>query len=350
MSKFYLLSVKNITKETHNSVSILFEIPQALKEIFSFIPGQYVTIQTALNGEQIRRDYSICCSQNSGEIKIGVKAVENGIFSQYATTKLKVGDQLEVAAPQGRFQLVPQKENSKNYMAFAAGSGITPVLSLLSSALDIEPQSSFVLIYGNKTPNDVMFKSAIDAFAETYKDRFFVQYIYSQVENDSDTSGRIDASLVQQMIAKYNHLEFDDYFICGPEEMINTTKATLLKNNTDEHKIHFELFTTPTSEGSDASESLEGDSEITVLLDDEEETFTMPKKSTVLEQVLLKGLDAPYSCQGGICSTCLAKVTHGKAVMDKNTILSEEEVAEGLILTCQAHPVTSKISIDYDDV
>ena len=350
MSKFYVLSVKNIGRETHNSVVITFEIPDSLQEVFSFIPGQYLTIQAELNGEQIRRDYSICSSKNSGEIKIGVKAVENGTFSQYATTKLQVGDTLEVAAPQGRFQLVPQKDNAKNYMAFAAGSGITPVLSLLASALEIEPQSNFVLVYGNKTQNDAMFKSVIDAYAETYKDRFFIHYVFSQSANDGDMTGRIDETSVQQIIDKYSHLEFSDYFLCGPEGMINKAKETILNNDVDTHRIHFELFTTPTGEDSEVSDSLEGESEITVLLDDEEETFTMSKQTTILEEVLLKGMDAPYSCQGGICSSCLAKVTHGKAVMDKNTILSEEEVAEGLILTCQAHPVTSKITIDYDDV
>ncbi len=350
MSKFYILSVKNIERETHNSVSITFQIPHSLQEVFSFIPGQYVTIQTVLNEEQIRRDYSICSSKSSGEIKIGVKAVENGTFSQYATTKLQVGDELEVAAPQGRFQLVPQKDNAKNYMAFAAGSGITPVLSLLASSLEIEPQSSFVLVYGNKTRKDAMFKSIIDAYAERYKGRFFIHYVFSQSANDGDMVGRIDATSVQQIIDKYVHLEFSDYFLCGPEGMINKAKETILTNNIDTDKVHFELFTTPTGEDSTASDSLEGDCEITVLLDDEEETFIMSKQATVLEQVLLKGLDAPYSCQGGICSSCLAKVTEGKAVMDKNTILSEEEVAEGLVLTCQAHPVTSKITIDYDDV
>jgi len=350
MAAFYILSIKKITKETHNSVSITFNIPSSLADKFSFIPGQYVTIQKELNGERIRRDYSICSSQNSGAIKIGVKGVENGTFSQFATTQLKEGDELEVSAPQGRFQLIPVKANTKNYMAFVAGSGITPVLSMVKSALEAESQSKFVLIYGNKTLEDVMFKSDIDAFSEMYKNRFSVHYIFSKATYESHAVGRIDVSLVTKILDKYKGIDFADYFLCGPEAMINITKTTIKSNGVDEKKIHFELFTTSVDGSINETESLDGDSEITIVLDDEEETFAMPKKSTILEQALLKGLDAPYSCQGGICSSCLAKVTEGKAMMDKNTILSEEEVADGLILTCQAHPTTPKITVDFDDV
>lgn len=350
MSALYILSIKKITQETHNSVSITFNIPSSLKGKFSFIPGQYLTIQKELKGERIRRDYSICSSQQSGEITIGVKAVENGTFSQFATSQLKEGDELEVSAPQGRFQLIPQKESQKNYMAFTAGSGITPILSMVTSALEIENNSKFVLVYGNKTLDDVMFKSNIDALEERYKDRFFVHYIFSKTSYDSHLSGRIDMSVVNQILEKYKDIEIADYFLCGPEAMINLATETIEKTGVAENKIHFELFTSSVAESSDEIESLEGESEITILLDDEEKTFTMPKKATILEQALLKGLDAPYSCQGGICSSCLAKVTEGKATMDKNSILSDEEVADGFILTCQAHPLTSKIIIDYDDV
>ena len=350
MAAFHILSIKKITKETHNSVSITFNIPPSLTAKFSFIPGQYVTIQKELNGERIRRDYSICSSQNSGEIKIGVKAVENGTFSQYATTQLKEGDELEISAPQGRFQLIPEKENSKSHMAFAAGSGITPVLSMITSALEIEQHSKFVLVYGNKTMDDVMFKSDIDSLLEHYKERFYVHYVFSKATYDTHLSGRIDASIVNEITVKYKGIEFADYFLCGPEAMINLATKTIQNTGVSDKQIHYELFTSSVEVKSGETESLEGESEVIILLDDEEETFTMPRKSTILEQALLKGLDAPYSCQGGICSTCLAKVTEGKAMMDKNSILSDEEVAEGLVLTCQAHPLTSKIVINYDEV
>ncbi len=353
MAKFYTLTIKELLKETHNSVSISFDIPNSLKSIFSFIPGQYVTVQTQLNGEQIRRDYSICTAQNADEIRIGVKAVEGGKFSQYATSELKVGDELEIAPPKGRFNLHIDSNNAKHYIAFAAGSGITPILSMIRSVLEIEAQSTFVLVFGNKTVDDVMFKQDLDALSKAYPDRFMLHYVFSQSSSEQQLSGRINAALVSSMLYKeHANLNFDDYFICGPEAMINTVRDTLNDKGIKNENIHIELFTVSQEdeEVSDAPENLSGETTIKVLLDDEEETFTMPKKSTILEQVLLQGMDAPYSCQGGICSTCIAQVVKGKAIMEKNSILNEDEVDEGLILTCQAHPVTDEIEIDYDNV
>ncbi|MDJ0644559.1 MAG: FAD-binding oxidoreductase [Flavobacteriaceae bacterium] len=353
MAKFYMLTIKELIQETHNSVSILFTIPKSLNSVFSFVPGQYVTVQKQLNGEQVRRDYSICASQNSGEIKIGVKAVEDGTFSQFATSQLKVGDALEVSAPQGRFQLKTHSENRKNYLAFAAGSGITPIMSMIYSALEIEPQSTFVLVYGNQTLEDVMFKKELDSLSERYTERFFIYYIFSRSSYDNHLKGRIDGSIANLILdEKHDGVQFDDYFLCGPEPMINTVKDTLKSKGISESNIHFELFTVSTAVNAevDRIENLSGETVITVHLDDEEETFTMPKESTILERVLLQGLDAPYSCQGGICSTCIAQVVEGRAVMEKNSILSDEEVEEGLILTCQAHPVTDTIEVDYDNV
>ena len=350
MSKFYTLSIKEIIQETHNSVSIIFDIPPSLKDRFSFIPGQYITVQKELNGERIRRDYSICSSQNSNKIVIGVKAVENGTFSQFATSKLKVGDDLEISEPHGRFNLVTDKNNKKNYLAFAAGSGITPVFSMVKSVLEEESNSQFILVYGNKSIDDVMFKTEIDTLLAEHTNRFFVHYIFSRKSHDNHLFGRVDSSIVNLILNnKHSDLQFDDYFLCGPEQMINTVKETLQNRDIEEKQIHFELFTTSTEKDNN-EENLEGETEITIILDDEEEIFIMEKKKTILDSALLKGLDAPYSCQGGICSTCLAKIIEGKAVMDKNSILTDEEVKGGLILTCQAHPTTSKIIIDYDDV
>lgn len=353
MANFYHLSIKNITKETHNSVSIEFTIPESLKSRFSFTPGQYITLQTDLNGEQIRRDYSICCAQNSGKLKVGIKAVENGLFSQYATKELKVGNELEVSEPRGRFLLNTDAAQQKNYAAFVAGSGITPVLSMIKSSLAIESNSTFVLVYGNKTLEDVMFKNDLDALKEMYGNRFSVYYSFSKSNYENHFSGRIDETIVQKVTKElHGNITFDDYFLCGPEAMINLVKESLITSGVAKNNVHFELFTVPTEDNSvqqSESTTLTGDAEITIILDDEEETFTMKPALTILDAALKKGLDAPYSCQGGICSSCIAKVTEGKAVMDKNTILDEDEVEEGLILTCQAHPVTSTIKVDFDD-
>jgi ring-1,2-phenylacetyl-CoA epoxidase subunit PaaE len=349
MSTFYKLSVKEIHKETENSVSIVFDIPDYLKNAFDFTPGQYINIKKELNGEELRRAYSICSSRKSGEIRIGIKAVEGGTFSVYATSQLKVGDVLEVSPPEGRFTLQIDPNNKQNYLAFAAGSGITPILSMIKSVLEEEVKSSFVLVYGNKKPSYTMFKKEIDELSAAFSNRFSVHYVYSQSNEENTLFGRIDTS-ISNFIIKNKHKEtsFDEVFLCGPELMIQQLKEQLITNGFTENNVHFELFTA--KEIPMTNECIEGTSTITILLDDEETTLSMPREKTILETALTNGLDAPFSCQGGICSSCLAKVTEGKAIMDKNTILTDKEVEEGLVLTCQAHPVTDTITIDYDNV
>ena len=353
MSIFYKLSVKEIQQETKNAVSILFDIPENLQQEFNFIPGQYITIKKELNGEEVRRAYSICSSKKSNVIRIGVKAVNKGTFSIYATTDLKVGDLLEVSPPEGRFTLNPDSDN-QTYLAFVAGSGITPVLSMIKSVLETQSNNKFVLVYGNKSPDETMFKTEIDQLKASYAEQLFVYYTFSEVNDKDALFGRIDTSTVNYIIKnKYKGTDFDEFFLCGPENMIDIVKTDLLNKGITENKIHFELFSTKVEEmnTSDASgKKLDGETIITIVLDEEEETFSMKKEESILEVALKKGLDAPYSCQGGICSSCLAQITEGKAVMDTNSILSDEEVEDGLILTCQAHPITDKITIDYDAV
>ena len=353
MATFYKLSIKEIQQETENAVSILFDIPENLQQEFSFIPGQYITIKKELNGKEVRRAYSICSSKKSNSIKIGVKAVDNGTFSVFATTNLKVGDVLDVSPPEGRFTLNPDTDH-QNYLAFVAGSGITPVLSMIKSVLEAETNSTFVLVYGNKSADKTMFKTEINQLLTKYSEQLSVHYIFSEVKDNNVLFGRIDTSTVNYILKnKHKETNFDEFFLCGPVSMIDTVKIDLLDKGISEDVIHFELFSAKieATDTIDATEeSLDGEAMITVVLDDEEETFSMKKEKTVLDVVLAKGLDAPYSCQGGICSSCLAQVTEGKAIMDTNTILSDEEVKEGLILTCQAHPTTNKITIDYDAV
>lgn len=353
MSVFYKLSVKEIHQETEDSVSIVFNIPQENQEKFKFIPGQYITIKKELNGEEVRRAYSICSSLNSGIVKVAIKAVEKGLFSVFATTNLRKGDVLEVSTPEGRFILEPSINRHKNYLAFVAGSGITPVLSMVKSVLETEPKSKFVLVYGNKSANSTMFKNEIDSLQAEHPNQLFVQYVYSQYQEDGTLFGRIDSTVLNFILNnKFKDISFDEFFLCGPEVMIDTIQSDLQEKGYSKDVIHFELFSVkPEDEATDNSEvSLGGEATITVILDDDEETFVMDKEKTILEVALKKGLDAPYSCQGGICSTCLAQVKEGSAVMSKNSILSDDEIKEGLILTCQAHPTTDKITIDFDDV
>ena len=350
MSSFLKLTIKEVKRETPTAVSILFNVPQELKSNYSFVAGQYVTIKLTLDGQEIRRAYSICSSPESGELRIAVKAVKNGAFSQFANTKLKAGDTLEVGTPEGKFTFEPQADRQKNYAAFVSGSGITPVLSIIKSVLISEPKSTFVLVYGNKSTQETIFHQDLHDLHLQFMGRLYIHYVYSQIKVDESLFGRIEKSTVNFVLNnKHKELSFDKFYLCGPEAMINTVSGVLKENNIKESAIKFELFTSSTEENV-ISESLEGQSKITVMVDDEETSFDMSQKQTILDAALKQGIDAPYSCQGGICSSCIARVTEGTAEMTKNSILTDKEIASGLILTCQAHPTSASLKVDYDDV
>lgn len=348
MSSFLKLIIKEIQRETKEAVSILFNVPTELKTTYSFVAGQYINLRLTIDNQEIRRAYSICSSPESGELRISVKAVKEGVFSQFANSKLKVGDALEVGNPEGKFTFKPDANKQKNYAAFAAGSGITPVLSIIQSVLISEPKSTFVLVYGNKTPDETIFYEQLQVLVSQNVGRLFVHYVYSQAKVEGELFGRIEKSVVNAILNnKHKELTFDTYYLCGPEAMITGVSGVLKEHNVPEKDIKFELFTTTATENK-IEKSLEGHTKITVVVDAEESTFEMSQKQTILEAILKQGIDAPYSCQGGICSSCLAKITSGTAEMKKNAILSDSEIAQGLILTCQAHPTSATISVDYD--
>ena len=350
MSSFLKLIIKEVKRETKDAVSILFNVPQELKANYNFIAGQYLNLKLTLDGQEIRRAYSICSSPESGELRIAVKAVKDGVFSPFANTKLKAGDVIEVGTPEGKFTFEPQAERQKNYVAFAAGRGIKPIMSILKSVLRNEPKSSFVLVYGNKSPEETIFHQELHDLQLQYVGRLFVHYVFSQAKADNALFGRIEKSAVNFVLKnKHKELEFDKFYLCGPEEMINKVTDVLKEHNVKDSAIKFELFASSTAENT-IEKSLSGHSKITIMVDDEETTFEMSQKQTVLDAALKQGIDAPYSCQGGICSSCLARVTSGTAEMTKNSILTDKEIASGLILTCQAHPTSESIYIDYDDV
>ena len=349
MPNFLKLLIKEVRRETAAAVSILFNVPSALKEDYKFIAGQYVNIRLTLDGKEIRRAYSICSSPESGELRIAVKAVKDGAFSQFANTKLKAGDVLEVGKPEGKFIFEPEANRQKNYVAFVSGSGITPVLSILKSVLKSEPKSTFVLVYGNKSVEETIFHQELHDLHLQYVNRLFVHYVYSQTKADEALFGRIDKSVVNYVLNnKHKELDFDKFYLCGPEVMINTISDILKERNVKESAIKFELFTSSVHENE--IKDLSGHCKITIMVDDEETSFEMSQKQTILEAALKQGIDAPYSCQGGICSSCLCRVTEGSAEMKKNSILTDKEIAEGLILSCQAHPTSDTIYVDFDDV
>lgn len=350
MSSFYKLNIKEVKRETKDAVSVAFNVPLELKPNYNFIAGQYINLKLTLDGNEIRRAYSICSSPESGELRIAIKAVENGTFSKFSNTQLKAGDVIEVGTPEGKFTFEPDPEKIKNYAAFVAGSGITPVIAIIKTVLEKEPQSTFVLVYGNKTPEETIFYQELHELQLKYTGRFFVHYVFSQVRAENALFGRIEKSSVNYVLKnKHASLEFDKFYLCGPEEMINRVNTVLKENNIKEKDIKFELFSTSTKENK-IDESLEGHTKVTVMVDDEETTFDMSQKMTLLDAALRQGIDAPYSCQGGICSSCIARIISGTAEMKKNSILTDREIAEGLTLTCQAHPTSSEIYIDFDDV
>jgi len=350
MSTFFKLAVKEIKRETPEAVSVQFHIPIEIQNNFKFLAGQYLNLKLTLDGIEIRRAYSICSTPESGELRIAIKSVKNGYFSKFANEQLTIGKVLEIGTPEGKFSFEPDASRQKNYAAFVAGSGITPVMSILQTVLAKEPKSTFVLVYGNKTPEDTIFYNQLHELQQKYIGRFFVQYVFSKQNIEDQLFGRIEKSTVNYVLkTKHKEKEFDKFYLCGPEEMINLVSATLRENNVKEKDIKFELFSASIAEKA-ISKALEGHTKLTIILDSDETIIEMSPKQNVLEAALKQGLDAPYSCQGGICSSCLARIKEGTAEMKKNTILTDKEIADGLILTCQAHPTSAELVIDYDDV
>ena len=350
MSSFYKLSIKEIIKETADAVSILFNVPEELQSHYTFVAGQYVNLKVTLDGQEIRRAYSICSAPKSGKLRIAVKSIKTGFFSKFANEKLAVGNVIEVGTPEGKFTFEPKTDRQKNYAAFVAGSGITPVFSILKTVLEEEPNSTFVLVYGNKSEKDTIFHNQLHDLQLQYVGRLFVQYVYSQSTADNALLGRIDHTTVNFILKnKHAEMEFSKFYLCGPEEMINLVSNTLKENNISDSAIKFELFST-SSNDKEATSGADGHTKISILVDSEETTFEMSQQQTLLEAALKQGIDVPYSCQGGICSSCICRITEGAAEMKKNQILNESEVAEGLTLACQAYPTTTTIKIDFDDV
>lgn len=348
MAQFHSLKIKSILRQTDKAVSITFEVPTALKADFAFTAGQYITLKTVIDAKEIRRDYSLSSSPQSESLTVTVKEIENGVFSSYANTQLKTGDTLEVGTPNGRFIYDPKTDASNTIVAFAAGSGITPIMSIARTVL--ETDSNFVLIYGNKSPKETIFYDEILKLQTLHSNRFMVQFVYSETDEKDALFGRIDSGNVQYILK--NNIAVNNsqkFYLCGPEGMINTVNGILTEKGVEASKVLFELFTASEVKSTSTSTN-EGDSNITILVDEEETTLVMSQKQTILEAALANDLDVPYSCQGGVCSSCICRVTEGTATMRQNNILTDNEVAEGLVLSCQAEPTSTSIKVDFDDI
>ena len=351
---FYPLTIKQIIKETSDCVSIAFIIPEHLKNIFTYKQGQYITIKTIIEGVEVRRSYSLCSSPLDNEFKIAIKKVEGGLFSSFANDVLKAGDVLEAMPPMGKFYTTLNSTNKKEYVGFAAGSGITPMLSIIKTTLQTEPNSSFTLIYGNKNSTSIIFKEQLEALKNKHLSRFQLIHILSREKTDADINyGRIDHFKCNHLFENLLNINSDEFFICGPEEMIFSVKDFLENRLVEEQKIHFELFTSANSHTSKSNNQVAIDnspkSKITVKVDGRTFDFDLTfKGNNILDAALQKGADLPYACKGGVCCTCKAKVLEGAVSMDVSWGLEKEEIEQGFILTCQAHPTTDKVVIDFD--
>lgn len=372
-SHFRTLQVNDIRHETSDCVSISFIIPPGLQDEFRYKQGQNITIKSLLGGEEIRRSYSICSSPLENELRIAVKRVPGGRFSAYANEQLQPGDELEVLAPTGKFYTELDRSHPKNYLAFAAGSGITPVLSLIKTTLATEPNSHFTLVYGNRYRSSIIFKEQLEGLKDLYMDRFALHHILSREKTDAPVNhGRINVEKCRELCEKLIGLQWtDEVFICGPEEMIFTVKDWLEQRGIDRKKIHFELFTTPERQEAGEPGSLAGrrtgpksgeygareekdllegkTSKVTIRLDGVSFDFDLPYDGEpILDAALREGADLPFACKGGVCCTCRARLTEGQVEMEVNYALEAEELVAGFILTCQSHPRTERVIVDFD--
>jgi ring-1,2-phenylacetyl-CoA epoxidase subunit PaaE len=340
MSDYHLLQIKTIHRETPDTVSVGFEIPENLQENYQFFAGQYVFINKEIDGEIYKRAYSITAKPLSKAIQITIKQTPKGEFSRYANTQLKVGDKLEVSFPKGNFILPTKQDNTKNYLGFATGSGIAPIYAMILAVLENEPNSKFGLFYGNPNPENTIFKSNLDLLLEKYPTRFFVQYVYSQDVQDGAITGRIGKLMVDFVIQqKFHGIKWEQFYICGQEEMKEQVSNTLLANGVAENAIYFELFSKPKKSVNVT---------MTIIIDGEKKEVVVPKTTLVMDAAIDADLDPPYSCQGGFCMSCVAKITEGQAVMEENKTLNDAELAEGKILTCVARATTDKLTVNFD--
>ncbi len=359
---FHELQVKRINPEAAGSVSIAFDVPLGEREQFRFEPGQFLTLRARIDGQEVRRNYSISSPRSllarRGELEIGIRPVQRGLFSNWAATKIKAGDRLEVMPPEGRF--VVQRRNAIHRVGFAAGSGITPILSIAASTLEEQPDSKFTLVFGNRHMSSVMFNEALQDLKDRYPARFTMVHILSRQAQEVDLlQGRIDGAKVRAIIDSLLPIKsMDEVFICGPNAMIEATEHALLEAGVKPDRIRTERF----ASGPDVAARVQADTDATprragstkliqlmVLLDGKQHEVGLSPDEHVLDAALAAGLDLPYSCKGGVCCTCRAKVLEGSATMDKNFTLQDHEVKQGFILSCQARATSPRLVVSYDE-
>ena len=360
---FHDLRIASINPEAAGSVSIALSVPDALMDSFDFQPGQYLTLRSKIDGADVRRSYSICCThshlKNQNELVVGIRPMEGGVFSNWAATQLKAGDTLAVMPPDGRF--VSRRPRALHRVGFAAGSGITPILSIMASTLEDQPDSKFTLVYGNRSMASVMFNEALQDLKDRFADRLTLIHILSRQAQEVDLlQGRIDADKIRAIIAALLPVaSMDEVFICGPEAMIEVTEKALLEAGVPAKQLHTERFTSPTLEAlspqarqaavANLKLPVGGQVALTVVLDGKAHALKMNPDQHVLDVAMAGGLDLPYSCKGGVCATCRCKVIEGSVTMDKNYGLEPWETEKGYVLSCQSRPTSERVTVSFDE-
>lgn len=359
--EFFKLPIGHVRKDTRDAIVLEFDVPPHLRETFAFTAGQYLTLRTTIDGEEHRRSYSICVSPHSGKLRVAVKRVEDGVFSTWAHESLRAGDEIDVAPPQGRFFIPFDPRAERNYLAVAAGSGITPVLALIETTLAVEPKSTFTLVYGNRSASTTMFREELQHLKDRYLERLALIFVTSREKQEIDTfNGRIDKDRMLALASGWIDLDAIDYvYICGPETMMEGVCAALDERGFPKERVVIERFVT--LRGAGRARAPQGDtsndrsqqklSRASVVLDGDVRTFEIRKGvESVLEAGLRAGIDLPFSCKGGVCSTCRAQLTAGEVDMDVHFALEDYEVRSGVVLMCQSHPVSDEISLDVDAI
>jgi ring-1,2-phenylacetyl-CoA epoxidase subunit PaaE len=355
--EFHRLPVARVRKETRDAVVVEFGVPPDLRSTFDFTQGQYLTLRTSLDGREERRSYSICTSPRSGTLRVAIKRVDDGVFSSWAHGALRAGDELEVAPPQGRFFIPLHPANERHYLAVAAGSGITPILSLIDTTLAVEPRSSVTLVYGNRSASSTMFREELQHLKDRYLDRFALLFVTSREKQEIEIfNGRIDRERMLALFDGWIDAQTIDYaFLCGPETMMDGVAAALEERGIPKDQVIVERFVTDARVARERRERAKHAPEklahASVVLDGAVRTFEIRKDTeSVLEAGLRAGIDLPFSCKGGVCSTCRAQLTAGEVDMDVHFALEDYEVRSGVVLMCQSHPVSDEIVLDVDAI
>jgi ring-1,2-phenylacetyl-CoA epoxidase subunit PaaE len=358
--QFHPLRVAQVRPETADTISIAFAVPETLRDAYRFTQGQFLTLRAPVDGQDLRRSYSICCGVQDyaerGELRVAVKLVEDGVFSTHLHDTLAPGQVVDVMTPDGRFYVPLDADAARHYVAFAAGSGITPVLSLIRTTLAAEPHSRFTLVYGNRNVDSIIFSEALEDLKNQYLARFTLYHVLSRQPQEVDLlHGRLDHARVTAFLQALIPVDsIDAAFVCGPASMIDEAEAALRDAGLDPHRIHAERFGVPVDRQKRAPAHAPGDhagtAELVVVLDGKQHTMRLPlEDGKVLDTALAAGLDLPYACKGGVCCTCRAKVLEGKVEMEKNYTLEPWEMEKGFVLTCQARALTPRVVVSYDE-